>query len=880
MHEPLDNKHNHLQPPAYEVALTSLLLSAALPISIILFCIFYLATWYWSYEPLHSLIESLGSFAAITLALFILIMRRNRQLRPRYLWIASTLMGMGVLDLFHASMPPGKVFIWLHCLATLFGGLTVALVLLPERLASFPMLQSLPCATGMCSTFIGTLSFFYPEYLPVMEKKETFSLVADSMNAIGGLGFLLAWFHFCVREPKEQHQHENNILANFFLLFAVAALLFKFSTLWGAVWWLMHLVRLVAYLALLRFFLKIYSRDIGRIRKSRLKLKKRTQELERTQSHLSDIIEYSPAAITLRDITGKFILVNRKFSGLFPNPHKEMIGKTAANIFPNDIAQQQRYEDDKVIQQGTPTEVEEEYPYTNGQKRTFIVERFPLKYPDNKTYGVGSVMTEISERKKVETERKKLLAENTERIKELNCLYGLSRLAENTNAKLIDILDATAELIASSWQHAQHAGARIILDDYDTSSKNFKETQWIQEAPVLLNNEIRGRVQICYTRRFPDDDEGPFLKEERHLINEVAVRLGNIIQRKNAETELRKSLEFNNKIIEEFPVGLSVYNREGISIATNSSMKKITGFSKEQKFCPSYNKIDYWQKTGLCEAAKQSLALHKNISHNFKLGDFSSETLQFFKAILVPFMLHDEQRLLLMIEDVTERKKAEEDLKSALLEKESLLKEIHHRVKNNMQIAASLMFLQAQSVENTEALRVLQDSQERIKSMGLVHELLYRSGNFSKVPFSEYIEALVQSLQGSYTDYNQRDISFLVEAEGIALPVNTAVPCGLIMNELITNSFKYAFPDNRSGKIYVHFVREDDLYILTMRDNGIGLPVDYNWQSAKSLGLNLVRNLAGQLDAEVRFENDNGLKTSLVFKAPDAQMENNHEQQE
>ncbi|MCI5207457.1 MAG: sensor histidine kinase, partial [Candidatus Electrothrix sp. ATG2] len=233
----------------------------------------------------------------------------------------------------------------------------------------------------------------------------------------------------------------------------------------------------------------------------------------------------------------------------------------------------------------------------------------------------------------------------------------------------------------------------------------------------------------------------------------------------------------------------------------------------------------------------------------------------------------------LLEKEISDRIKAEKQQQASLAEKEALLKEIHHRVKNNMQIAASLMFLQSQSVENPEALHVLQDSQERIKSMGLVHELLYRSGDFSKVSFSEYIKALVESLQGSYTDYNQRDISLLVEAEGIALPVDTAVPCGLITNELITNSFKYAFPDNKPGEIFVRFVREDDQYILTVGDNGVGLPVDYDWKSAKSLGLNLVRTLAGQLDAKVRFENDNGLKTSLAFKTPDAHTTNDYEQQ-
>ncbi|MGB5685927.1 MAG: histidine kinase dimerization/phosphoacceptor domain -containing protein [Candidatus Electrothrix sp.] len=750
MHEAIDKHHKRSLQREYRVIIISLLFSAALPLSFIFVFTLYFNTWHWVYEPLHSLVESLGSFAAITLALFILIMRRNRQLRPGYLWIASTLMGMGVLDLFHASMPPGKAFIWLHCLATLLGGLTLALVLLPERLASFPRLQILPCATGVCSACIGTFSFFFPEYLPVMGENKKFSLLADGMNTVGGLGFLLAWFHFCWRDIREEFRNERILLVNFTLLFATAALLFNFSSLWSPAWWLMHTVRLLAYLVLLQFFLKIYSRDIGHIRQNQLELKK-------------------------------------------------------------------------------------------------------------------------------------LLDENNERIKELNCLYGLSRLgeAEHSDTALTHILKDMVELIASSWQHADAAGACIIIDGFETTSNNFEETRWIQEAPVVLNGETRGRVQVCYSQEFPDAYEGPFSKEERHLINEIAVRLSNIIQQKNADIELRKAFEFNKKIIEEFPVGLSVYNNDGKCIAMNSCMKKITGFTQEQQLCSNYNEIDYWQETGLCTAAKQSIALHANVSHDFMMEDASRKHF-FFKGIFVPFLLRDEQRLLLMIEDVTERKEAEEDLKSTLLEKESLLKEIHHRVKNNMQIVASLMFLQAQNIKNQEALDILQESQDRVKSMSLVHELLYQSGNLSKVPFKEYVETLVSSLRQSY---DAHDILFQIEAESIDLPVDIAVPCGLVVNELITNSFKHAFKQAtkqtvkdeeikdeeikgekiQSGILTVRFTRENGICILSVSDNGSGFPTDYDWGSSSTLGLNLIRTLSAQLDAALEFNNQDGLTCRLHF---------------
>lgn len=875
MQESTAGYHKRSYRPEYSILLTSLFFSALLPLVSLTFLSLYLKTWHWPYEPLHALLESLGSFAAITLSLFILIMRRNRKLGRKYLWIASTLMGMGVLDLFHASMHPGNVFIWLHCLAIMLGGPTLALVLLPEHLADAPGSRFLPCATGLSSVFVGTFSFFFPECLPLMLEKEEFTLLADGMNAIGVIGFLLAWFHFCLRDVGEKFRNEKILLANFSLLFAVSALLFDFSTLWGPSWWLMHVVRLIAYLVLLQFFLKIYSQDIGYIRHNQAELKQRTEQLERTQRHLSDIIEYSPTAITLKDVTGKFIVVNRKFSDLFAYSQEELIGKTVVDLFPADAARDQQGEDEKVLQLGEPTEVEEKYCYLTSQKSchiekettTFIVDRFPLRGADNAIYGVGSVMTDISERKRIETERKKLLSENVGRIKELHCLYGLSRLAEQSDSALVDILRDMVELIASSWQYADYAGSRIIIDELEAVSERFEETQWIQEAPVVLDGEIRGRVQVCYNKEFPDAYEGPFQKAERHLINEISVRLGNIVQKKNADLELRKAYEFTTKIIEEFPVGLSVYNREGKCIANNSCMKKITGFSQDQQLCGNYNEFDYWQETGLCKAAEQSVAENSNICHNFKIEAESGKK-NFFKGVFVPFSLHDEQRLLLMIENVTERKEAEAELKSALLEKESLLKEIHHRVKNNMQIVASLMFLQSQMVKNKEAFDILQESQDRIRSMGLVHELLYQSGSLSRVPFKEYLETLISSLQQSYATH---DALFEMEAEAIDLPVDTAVPCGLIVNELITNSFKHAFKEKKGPGsediLIIRLSKDGDVCELSVTDNGPGFSADYDWGSSSTLGLNLIRTLSSQLDAELKFEYQDGLTCLLRFSA-------------
>ncbi|MCI5146806.1 MAG: PAS domain S-box protein, partial [Candidatus Electrothrix sp. AR3] len=503
---------------------------------------------------------------------------------------------------FHASVVSGKNFVWLHSLATLVGGLTLALIALPLRFANISYLQNIPYMSFFLSVIFGSFSLLFSELIPIMVEDDSFSSVAKIMNTIGGIGFIIAWLSFSIKKSEVAY-NEQILLANQSLFFGMAGLLFYLSSSWDATWWLWHILRLFAYFVMLWFFITLYSQREMYIRKSQIKLKIRTEELGRTQRRLGDIIEYSPNVITLKNILGEFILVNKQFNQLFGYKKKELVGKTMSDLFPANIAEFNKREDEKIIRLACSTEVEEEYLLKNNETRTFIVDRFPLRGKNDDIYGIGCIMTDITERKKAERERKKFIYENNERLKELNCLYGLSRLAEYSDFDLDSILQSMVELIASSWQHAEYAGARILLNENEVYTDNFIENQWIQEAPVLIEEEVKGSVQVCYTKKFPDIDEGPFQKEERHLINEIAARLGSIMEHKIAGKELHKAFEFNNRIIEEFPIGLSIYDHNGQCIAANTSMEEFTGFTREQQLCHNYNEIDYWEKSGLCDAA-------------------------------------------------------------------------------------------------------------------------------------------------------------------------------------------------------------------------------------------------------------------------------------
>jgi two-component sensor histidine kinase len=217
--------------------------------------------------------------------------------------------------------------------------------------------------------------------------------------------------------------------------------------------------------------------------------------------------------------------------------------------------------------------------------------------------------------------------------------------------------------------------------------------------------------------------------------------------------------------------------------------------------------------------------------------------------------------------DIDERKKAENEIESSLKEKEVLLKEIHHRVKNNMQIISSLVSLQADQSKDSTIREILQDVSNRVRSMAIVHEKLYQSTSLAWVELVEYTESLVNHLWRSYGGESS-NIHFTKDLEPISLPVNEAVPWGLILNELVSNALKHAFPGVEQGEVAVSLHNDDQgQVVLNVRDNGQGLPSGFDWSKTDSLGLRLVKILAAQLHAQVQVISDGGTEFKVTFRS-------------
>ena len=247
-------------------------------------------------------------------------------------------------------------------------------------------------------------------------------------------------------------------------------------------------------------------------------------------------------------------------------------------------------------------------------------------------------------------------------------------------------------------------------------------------------------------------------------------------------------------------------------------------------------------------------------------SEFSAEVL------LNAMEINGQKFLQAVVRDITDRKRDEEQIKASLAEKEVLLKEIHHRVKNNLQVISSLLKLQSRYIQDDRVIEMLKESQNRVRSMALVHEQLYQSKDLSDIDFAEYIQNLSHNLFQAY-EIHAEGIKLETNIAPCSLNIDTAVPCGLIINELVTNSLKYAFGEIQ-GKIKIDFNLDNNrVCVLTVSDSGIGFPQDLDYRNSRTLGLRLVGSLVKQIRGTIELLETTGTSFQIIFSKPKSDSE-------
>ena len=306
-------------------------------------------------------------------------------------------------------------------------------------------------------------------------------------------------------------------------------------------------------------------------------------------------------------------------------------------------------------------------------------------------------------------------------------------------------------------------------------------------------------------------------------------------------------------------------------IDVNRATLQVLGYSSKGELLGSLSKILGEEAIGSLRSEFVSLA-EGRASYEGEAPHLEAQggpRLLHLKLSIVPGFEGDWKRVLISAIDITERAAAEKALLDSLAEKQTLLQEVHHRVKNNLQVVCSLVALQLGSVERDSPMaRALADMEARVRAMSFVHEILYQSDTFASVDFASYISSLCSYLFDAYS-IDQRRVKLSLEVEDVRLSLDKAIPCGLLVNELVVNSLKHAFPGGREGTITVRMVRERESAVsLSVQDDGVGAPpTKLEGESPRSIGVSLVRSLAKQLGGECRIEGPPGLRVSLSFPA-------------
>jgi len=263
---------------------------------------------------------------------------------------------------------------------------------------------------------------------------------------------------------------------------------------------------------------------------------------------------------------------------------------------------------------------------------------------------------------------------------------------------------------------------------------------------------------------------------------------------------------------------------------------------------------------------------HKKVFSSKKIVTYETEGLGvdgskiWFQTHVGPMMSGDEViGLTLFTREITERIVNEEKIKKSLKEKEILLQEVHHRVKNNLQIISSILNLQTRTIKDKKFLELIEETRYRIMSMSFVHDLLYQTKDFTNIDFSKYLQNITSHIMNTYN--LNKNIQLNLTIESIFLNLDSAIPCGLIVNELITNAFKYAFPNSKKGEINVVLKLIENKVTLSVADNGVGINNKVNYLTTESLGFQLINSLVSQIDAEMQYDNSQGTKFTLNFLA-------------
>lgn len=404
----------------------------------------------------------------------------------------------------------------------------------------------------------------------------------------------------------------------------------------------------------------------------------------------------------------------------------------------------------------------------------------------------------------------------------------------------------------------------LTMEPLDLMSVDSK-TLYLKRRKRALEGKHDSK-NVEYTIKRKDGKEVVVLINSKVEVNKkdktktAMVVFHDITDRKRMEEALRKSEEKYYSFLNNLADGVFVLDRDWRYVFVNEAALQLVKPSREELLG---NKIfDVFpgiQKTTFFKAYKKTMQTGQiyNLEDSYPGPEGKKRYYQICSAAV-------SEGIVVVARDITVRRKTEEKLKESLAEKELLLRELHHRIKNNMNLVNSLLKLQSMRIKDKNTRLMFKDTINRVRSMALIHERFYQSQDFAKINISKYLRSMIVHLFRSY-DINVNDIKLNIDLQDTVLDISKAIPCGLIVNELITNCLKHSFPEGKSGEIYVKLIEKKGEHTLVVKDTGIGIPKDVDFRAPETLGLQVVFDLVDQLNGTIELKRREGTTFKIKF---------------
>ena len=605
-------------------------------------------------------------------------------------------------------------------------------------------------------------------------------------------------------------------------------------------------------------------------------LKKAEDSLRQSEEKFRAVNEISPIVIFILKGT-KFAYVNKYAENFTGYKVEEVIGlEFIFVVHPDNREMVKKYNEARLKGEEVPDKYEIKILTKYGEEKTVEIHATFFAY-EGEPAVLGTAI-DITERKKTETalkESEELFRAVAEAMPaEIIVYQGDKFVYVNPFAETLTGYKSEELLKMNFWENThpdymklakergrQRLKGEIVPNRYELKylTKEGRE-KWVDYSAALIN--YKGNPAVLGTAvdiSAKKDAEEAFRKSDERYKAFIQQSSEGIYR-----IELEKSIQVSLSVEEQF----EAYFRYAYIAECNEIMAKMYGFDRIEDL------IGKRVEDLLVKNDPHNIEYMKNfVKDGYRILDYESHEVDKNRKPI--YFLNNavgivEDGKLVRVwgtqREITEMKLTEEKLKSSIFEKEILLKEIHHRVKNNLQIITSLLKLQTGYVKDKLALELFQESQNRVQSMALVHQKLYQSKDLGRIDFGDYSRTLVSHLSQSM-GINVKFIQVKVNAENILLPIDTAIPCGLIINELLTNSIKHAFKNTKGGIVWVRVYEKDNCNCIEVSDNGCGMPKNFQIKDSVSFGLKLVHTLTEQIKGNLQIQKADGCLVKVCFPA-------------